>query len=767
MIGTRGLPFVAPPRVVQAVRAMDRRSRKFAPPPKELLARTQFEGRIVDFTYKAEEGDFAVARFEVPEGRFTLRGNLFGIGKGELVRVEGEWREHQDYGIALQVKSVMPLQAPPEASLASYLGGGILRGIGPAWAQRIVDHFGAETIDVLDHAAERLMEVPGMTRARAEGAAASWLERREQHEIMLLLRSLDIPNGVARRLVRHYGNDAGRILKADPFRVALEVPLIGFLSADDVARRLGVPRDSPQRVLAGLVHALSRAQDNGHTYLDRATLIDEAVTLLDLPREMVEEGVASAVQSRIVTLEILPDGTEAYFAPAMHRMESMVAHHVARLRRGAEPLVPPEAVDPAVDQFQERYRFDLAPAQRAAIRAALAGGIVVVTGGPGTGKTTLVRALLHVLKPYDVRVALCSPTGRAAQRLSEATHEAAATIHRLLRFNAQTGEFGHNAGEPLDIGMLLVDEASMVDIPLASALLAAVPDGATVVFVGDIDQLPSVGPGAFLKDLIASGAARTVRLDVVFRQAAKSLIIANSHRIHRGEFPRLEPPEDAEAPDFFFIRRDEPEGVREALIEMVSRRIPQKFGLDPIDDVQVLTPMRRGVLGSQELNTALRAALHPEPRPLLPGTGIGIGDKVIQGSNNYELEVFNGDVGRVQSHDRETGTVSIAFGRRVVQYGYDSLDQLQPAYAITIHKSQGSEYPAVVVPVHTTHFIMLQRNLLYTAVTRGKRLVVLIGSHRALAVAVKNDTPLARKTALRQWLLRPPDAQEGQGALRV
>lgn len=707
--------------------------------------------------FTSDDGTFQVVRFK-PEDEdelLTLAGNLMGVHAGEPLHAHGEWKMHRQHGPTFDVASYIPVTPRNAEMLEAYLGSGLVKGVGPSFAKRIVKRFGEDTIDILDHAPERLREVRGLGRTRAEAVTKAWTEHRQTHEVMIALAQYGLTPALARRLMRHYGSEAAAVLKHNPYRAGIEVSGIGFATADRIAQSADIELDSPQRIAAAFVHLLTTATDEGHTFLPRETLLSQATELLNLPAETIE-GVyeKEEASARIVRAETLPDGTVAVFIPAMHRSESGTARCVTNLLRESKPLLRGD-ITARLDAFEKRYRFTLAPLQREAIQTTVRGGVTVITGGPGTGKTTLVRALLHVLADEDLHVALCSPTGRAAQRLAETTRRNASTIHRLLRYNAQKHQFTHGPGNPVKADLLIVDEASMLDIPLGYHLLQAVRPGATIVFVGDVDQLPSVGAGNLLRDLIRSSQVPTVRLTAVFRQASQSAIVVNAHRINEGYLPETN---DGDAKtDFFFIEREDPEAIREAALEMIVKRIPKRFDLNPVDDVQLLAPMRRGDLGTNALNRLLQERLNAGGSALqFTGGTLRIGDKVIQNSNNYDLEVFNGDVGKITGISNENRTLRVLFNKRFVEYRWDEADQLSLAYAVTIHKSQGSEYPAVVVLLHTQHFVMLRRNLLYTAITRGKRLVVVVGSKRALGMAVRNVTAGERFSALHQWLARPP-----------
>jgi len=722
---------------------------------------TELIGNVKRVVFTSDDASFMVVRFVIDneEDMVTLAGSLPGVTAGERLRVTGQWKTHRQHGETFEVATCIPILPTTGEHLTEYLGGGLVKGIGPATAKKIVNTFGDKTVEILDDAPERLIEVKGLKRAKAEALATAWREQRQTHEVMVALARSGLSPALARRLFKHYQGNAAAILRTNPYQASLDVPGIGFVTADRIAAESGIPRDSPARIRAALVHLLERASDSGHTYLPREQLIEGALDLLGLESAPIEEVlVAETNAARALRRVPLNTGVDAIFMGSLYKSESGASRLLGRLIDQAKPLMKGDASKLIAD-FEDRFRFQLAAQQREAIHSILAGGISVVTGGPGTGKTTLVRTLLYVLDSTGHEVLLCSPTGRAAQRLAETTHREAMTIHRLLKYNAQTHRFVHGPDNPLKARVLIVDESSMLDIVLAYHLLGAVPAGASIVFVGDVDQLPSVGPGQFLADLIASSRVRTTRLSVVFRQARESAIITNAHRINSGSMPLTE-----DADDFFLVRRDDPDGLQGALLEMVAERIPRKFGLDPIREIQVLTPMRRGALGTNELNRLLQERLNPGQALLkLGGLGLRIGDKVIQNSNNYELEVFNGDLGVVQSVNRESMTMLIMFGKRPVEYRWDEADQLSLAYAVTIHKSQGSEYPAVVMLLHTQHYVLLQRNLLYTGFTRGKRLVVLIGSNRAIAMAVKNAEGSRRYSALAEWMARPPEVTDLAG----
>lgn len=722
------------------------------PAPSERLA-----GAIERVTFFNEENGFVVLKVKVKGQRdlVTVLGSLPAASAGEWLTAEGRWERAREHGLQFRAERLTCSPPTSREGIERYLGSGLVKGVGPVCARKLVARFGEKILDVIEHESARIEDVDGIGPTRRRRIKAAWTQGKAVREIMVFLHSHGVGTSRAVRIHKTYGDEAIARVREDPYALARDIHGIGFKSADTIAQRLGVAPDSPQRAGAGLSHVLLEATRQGHCALPVAMLIERALLLLGCGEVIVPEALERSLAAGEISREAIA-GEDLIFLPALRRAEETIA---TVLRRLAVAISPPTADPaPALADFERATGQQLADSQRAAVAEALSRRVLVITGGPGVGKTTLVNAILRVLRHSSFsgrapRILLCAPTGRAARRLSESTGQTAATIHRLLE--AQSGgRFGRNPARPLDCDLLVVDEVSMVDVPLMAHLLRALPEAASLLLVGDVDQLPSVGPGSVLRDVIASGVVPVARLTEVFRQAAASRIIASAHRINAGLLP--EPPAKDEPSDFYFIERAEPEKAAATLIEMVQRRIPAKFGLDPLRDVQVLCPMNRGSLGVRELNRRLQAALNPE-RPGAPvierfGWRFRAGDKVIQTENNYDLGVFNGDIGLVASLDAIEQEARVRFDDREVSYDFADLDQLSPAHAITIHKAQGSEFPAVVIPLAMQHCLLLQRNLLYTGVTRGRRLVVLIGETRALALAVRNQQVAARWGGLRERL---------------
>ncbi|MDJ0391621.1 ATP-dependent RecD-like DNA helicase [Roseomonas sp. E05] len=715
-------------------------------PPTEALA-----GLVERVTYHNAENGFCVLRVKARGQRdlVTVVGHAASISAGEWVQLSGTWVNDRTHGLQFRARFLQATQPTTIEGIEKYLGSGMIRGIGPVYAKKLVRAFGAAVFDLIEAEPDRLREVTGIGPKRAARIVAGWAEQKVIREIMLFLHANGVGTSRAVRIYKTYGANAVQVITENPYQLARDIRGIGFRTADVVAGKLGIEPTAMIRVRAGISFALAEATGEGHCGLPVGELTALAGKLLEVSAELIETALTLELDAGEVVADTL-DGERCVFLAGLYRAEQSIAERLGRLASGRQPWPAIEA-DKAIPWVEGRTGLALAGSQREALRLALASKMLVITGGPGVGKTTLVNAILQVLRAKGVQVALAAPTGRAAKRLSESTGLEARTIHRLLESDPRTGGFKRDETNPLGCELLVVDETSMVDVPLMRALLRALPDEAALLLVGDVDQLPSVGPGQVLADIIGSGTVPVVRLTEVFRQAAESQIVVNAHRINRGQIPELKAGPES---DFFFVEAAEPEdGVRK-LLAMVRERIPARFGLDPVRDVQVLCPMNRGGLGARALNIELQQVLNPpgELRVERFGWTYCPGDKVMQVANNYEREVFNGDLGVITAMDMEEGELTVSFDGRPVTYSFGELDELVLAYATTIHKAQGSEYPAVVIPLTTQHYAMLARNLLYTGVTRGKRLVVLVGQRRALAIAVRNQGARRRWSKLREWL---------------
>jgi exodeoxyribonuclease V alpha subunit len=715
--------------------------------PREVLA-----GLVERVTFHNADNGFCVLRAKARGHRdlVTVIGHAASISAGEWITATGEWVVDRTHGQQFRAQFLHTSAPTTAEGIQKYLASGMIRGIGPAYAGKLVDAFGEAVFDVIEAAPARLREVPGIGPVRAERIVAAWAEQKAVREIMVFLHQHGVGTSRAVRIFKTYGANAIQVMTENPYRLARDIRGIGFKTADAIAQRLGIEKDAIIRVRAGISYALSEATGDGHCGLPRAALTHLAETLLEVPAELIGMALDFELAEGAVVADSVGE-MECIFLAGLHRAEQAIAERLLHLSKGSPPW---GSIDPekAMAWVSPRIGMTLAPSQQEAVRLALGSKVTVITGGPGVGKTTIVNAILRVLAAKGVQMLLAAPTGRAAKRMNEATGLEAKTLHRLLEADPATGGFKRNAENQLDCDLLVVDETSMVDVPLAHALMKAIPDSAALLVVGDVDQLPSVGPGQVLADLIGSGALPVVRLTEVFRQAAQSRIVVNAHRINRGQMPELE--RVAPESDFHFVPADDPETAVERIVELVKVRIPRRYGLDPVRDIQVLCPMQRGGVGARSLNIELQAALNPagERKVERFGWTFAPGDKVMQLDNDYEKEVFNGDVGFVEGVDLETSELAARFDGRLVTYGFGELDSLAPAYAVTIHKSQGSEYPAVVIPVLTQHYTMLQRNLLYTGVTRGKRLVVLVGQPKAVAIAVRGVSGRRRWSKLNEWL---------------
>ena len=709
-------------------------------------------GSVERVTFHGEESGFCVLRVKARGHRepVTVVGHAATVSAGEWITASGEWVNDRTYGPQFRSRFLKATAPTSTEGIERYLGSGMIRGIGPVYAKKLVRAFGERVFDVIESEPERLREVDGIGPVRAERITAAWAEQKAVREIMMFLHAHGVGTARAVRIFKTYGADAVQVMSENPYRLARDIRGIGFRTADAIAMRLGIEKTAMIRIRSGITHALTEAMDDGHCGLPAEELLPLAVELLESPEDLVRAAITEELAAGNVVADTA-GGTPCIFLAGLYGAERGIADRLHRIAAGPLPW-PRIDPDKALPWIEQRTGLTLAESQDAAVRLALSSKVLVVTGGPGVGKTTIVNTILRILAAKGASLLLCAPTGRAARRMTETSGFEARTIHRLLEVDPVSGGFRRGADNPVDCDLLVVDEASMVDVPLMHALLKAVPDHAALLIVGDIDQLPSVGPGQVLADIIGSGAVPVVRLTEVFRQAAKSRIIVNAHRINDGVVPDLDRPEAIS--DFYFVPADDPEGAVSRVLELVRTRIPRRFGLDPIRDIQVLCPMNRGGVGARSLNVELQAALNPagERKVERFGWTFAPGDKVMQIENDYDREVYNGDIGRVEDVDPEPGEVTARFDERVVAYGFGELDALVPAYATTIHKSQGSEYPAVVIPLMTQHYIMLQRNLLYTGVTRGKRLVVLVGQRKAIAIAVKAASGRKRWSKLREWM---------------
>ena len=719
--------------------------------PVEALA-----GTIERVTFHNGENGFCVLKVQARGKRdlVTVVGHAPAIGAGEWITATGAWISDRVHG--LQFKANVLKATPPTGAegIEKYLASGQMRGIGPAMAKRIVAAFGEGTFEVIEATPERLTEVAGIGPWRASRIVAGWAEQKAVREIMIFLHAHGVGTARAVRIFKTYGHEAIRVMTEDPYRLARDVRGIGFRTADAIAAKLGVEKTSPQRLRAGVSFALQTATDEGHCGLPVAMLITLAEKLLEVDAALIRTAVAEELRRGEEVLTETVGGEPCVFLKGLHGAEKVIAERLIQ-RAAGNPPWPEIALDKALPWVEQKTGKTLSASQREAVRLVLASKVTVITGGPGVGKTSTLDSILRILIAKGVQVALAAPTGRAAKRMTEQTGLEAKTIHRLLEIDPKHGGFSRTEDNPLTCDLLVVDETSMVDVPLMNALTKAIPPHAGLMLVGDVDQLPSVGPGQVLADIIASERLPVARLTEVFRQAAESRIVVNAHRINHGQMP--EPPQAGDESDFYMVEIAEPEEGVSKLIEIVTNRIPRRFGLDPMRDVQVLCPMQRGVLGARNLNHELQRVLNPNPPATVERFGwrFSPGDRVMETQNDYDREVFNGDLGMVARIDEDEGAVVVDFEGREVIYPFGELDTLVPAFATTIHKSQGSEYPAVVIPVVTQHYTMLARNLLYTGVTRGKRLVVLVGQKRAVAIAVRGGSMKRRWTKLREWLANP------------
>ncbi|GJE75908.1 SF1B family DNA helicase RecD2 [Methylorubrum suomiense] len=711
-------------------------------------------GSVERVTFHSPETGFCVLKVHARGKRdlVPVVGHAPAIAAGEWMTASGRWTNDREHGLQFRAETLQVTAPTGIEGIERYLASGQMRGIGPLMAKRIVAAFGEAVFEIIEAAPGRLTEVEGIGKTRAARIVKGWAEQKAVREIMIFLHAHGVGTARATRIFRTYGHESLKVMAEDPYRLARDIRGIGFRTADAIALRLGLAREAPRRLAAGVAYALQKAMDEGHCGLPVDALVRSAADLLDVAPDLVRCAAALALrEGRDVVADTLR-GEPCLFLKGLHGAERAIA---ARLldRAGGTPSWPPiDFLGRARPWVEARTGKALSASQAEAVDLALSAKLCVLTGGPGVGKTSTLDAILRILTAKGVRVLLAAPTGRAAKRMAEQTGLEARTIHRLLEIDPRNGGFQRDETNPLDADLVVIDEMSMVDVPLMHALLKAIPERAALILVGDVDQLPSVGPGQVLADVIASGRVPVARLTEIFRQAAQSRIVTSAHRVNSGCVP--ETPPRGEPSDFHIIEIDDPDAGVETLIEAVARRIPRRFGLDPTRDIQVLTPMIRGSLGSRNLNHRLQAVLNPNPPTLVERFGwrFAPGDRVMETRNDYDRDVFNGDLGTIAAIDMAEEVLSVDFDGRAVVYPFAELDTLVPAFATTIHKAQGSEYPAVVIPVVTQHRTMLARNLLYTGLTRGRRLVVLIGQPRAIRTAVQDHTVRRRWTRLQEWL---------------
>ena len=720
-------------------------------------------GQVEKITFTNEENGFTIARVKVSgsRGLVTVVGTMMAPMAGEILEMRGEWSTHPKFGEQfkiLEYKTKVPVTV---YGIRKYLGSGMIKGLGPVMAGRIVDRFGKKTLDIIENDIQRLAEVEGVGKKRIAMIARAWDEQREIRDVMLFLQSHGVSSGYAVKIFRQYGSQAIAVVKENPYRLAGDIFGIGFVTADQIAAKLGIDRDAKIRVEAGILYVLNQMSDEGHAYLPYESLISKSCEILGVGRDVIVRALGSLVVDQKIIMEDLndnfddfKDNNKAVFLARLHVCETRVARLLKTLISTPKSIRDIDT-SKAVEWVQKHLSITLAANQIRAVCGAIENKVMVITGGPGTGKTTIINAVLKIFARLNARIMLAAPTGRAAKRMSETTGLGAKTVHRLLEYSFQKGGFQRNEEKLLDCEVLIIDETSMIDIILMYQLLKAVPPFATFILVGDVNQLPSVGTGNVLNDIIASGSVPVVTLDKIFRQARTSQIVVNAHKINEGIVPSLDAADTSNPQnDFYFIEQEDPEKVLNIIVKLCTHRIPQRFNYHPVDEIQVLTPMHKGVVGAANLNRELQAALNPGAGGIERGERTyRTNDKVMQIRNNYDKDVFNGDIGRISEIRWEDREVTITFDERQVVFDFSDLDEIVPAYAVSVHKSQGSEYPVVIIPIVTQHYVLLQRNLIYTAVTRGKNLVVMVGTKKAMAIGINNNKTLQRFTRLRYRLI--------------
>jgi len=713
-------------------------------------------GLLERISYHNEENDFVVAKLREKEKKelTTIVGNLPGINPGESLKLTGKWVHNKRFGEQFQVETFEVTVPATLLGIQKYLASGLIKGIGSIMSERIVEKFGLHTLEVIEKKPERLSEVEGIGPKRISMIIKAWVEHKEIKEIMIFLQGHGVSAAYSAKIYKQYGDQSIETVRENPYRLAHDIYGVGFITADKIAQNLGIDRNSLIRAKAGLIYILNRLTEEGHVYYPESQLIHKAKEILSVDEEIIILAVKELSKEKELFLEDLdPDGNlkAVYLAP-FHVAETGVAQMLMNLKESPSNIRPihPEK---AIEWVQQKLNIELARRQEEAVLLAATSKVLIITGGPGTGKTTLITAILRIFQQLKLRILLAAPTGRAAKRMNEATGWEAKTIHRLLEYSPHKGSFKKDEDDPLEADVVIIDETSMVDTLLMYHLLKAIPSDAHLILVGDVDQLPSVGPGNVLKDIIRSGRFTVVRLTEIFRQAQKSMIVVNAHKVNQGQLPVLKEIDKPEKTDFQFIQEEDPEKILQNILDLCSETIPRKFRFHPLREIQVLAPMHKGIIGVANLNIELQKRLNPGQPGITHGAwNFRIGDKVMQIVNNYDKDVFNGDIGWISKIDSEEREVAIDFDGRLVPYDNSDLDEVVLAYAVSVHKSQGSEYPVVILPVVTQHYLLLQRNLIYTGITRAKKLVIMIGTKKALAIAIRNNKPQRRYTLLSERL---------------
>jgi exodeoxyribonuclease V alpha subunit len=713
-------------------------------------------GLLEKISYHNEENDFMVAKLRERDKRelTTIVGNLSGINPGESLKLTGNWVHNKKFGEQFQVEMFEVTVPATLLGIQKYLASGLIKGIGPIMSERIVEKFGLDTLEVIEKKPERLSEVEGIGTKRISMIKKTWEEQKEIKEIMIFLQGHGVSASYSAKIYKQYGNQSIEIVKENPYRLAHDIYGTGFITADKIAQHLGIDQNSLIRVKAGLLYVLNQLTEEGHVYYPENPLIHKAREILHVDEEIIFQAIKELSKEKELFLEDLDleGNLRAVFLAPFYVAETGVAQRLINLKESPSNIRPIHA-EKAIEWVQQKLGIELARKQEEAVLLAATSKVLIITGGPGTGKTTIITAILRIFQQLKVRILLAAPTGRAAKRMNEATGWGAKTIHRLLEYSPHKGGFKKDQDDPLEADVVIIDETSMVDTLLMHHLLKAIPSHAHVILVGDVDQLPSVGPGNVLKDIIKSERFTVVTLTEIFRQAQESMIVVNAHKVNQGQLPVIKEIDKPEETDFRFIQEEDPEKILQNILDLCSERIPGQYRFHPLREIQVLAPMHKGTIGVTNLNIELQKRLNPGPSGITRGVwNFRLGDKVMQVVNNYDKDVFNGDIGWISKIDSEEREVVIDFDGRPVPYDYSDLDEITLAYAVSVHKSQGSEYPVVILPVVTQHYLLLQRNLIYTGITRAKKRVVLIGTKKALAIAVRNNKPQRRYTLLSERL---------------